>query len=633
MAKFTVNTPTGAVSVEAPSRDAALDHVLNTSGPNVSTLGSLGRGAVGMLPLGDQAYAGIAGAVEHKPYLQERQELNQEIAADKEENPGARLAGQALGVAAPIVATGGLAAPETLLGAAGQGALFGGAYGAGNAIDTLASGGSGAKAAGDVAIGAGLGAAGGAAAQGLGNLLGSGAEAVKNSQVGQRLQAENVSKALGLAPGALKALGNEAGTTPEAAVQGIWKDIQNLPGLPENFVHPTGSINEKVGMLRNIQQQAGEAIGGVRKAAGAATADSFPEGAAAIKDLTALAQDNVGLPSEGIIKGAATNLQAMAEKGKLDFDRMTSLRSNIGEAVHSDVPGSHQVYKVFSQHLDGALDRLGDTPGIDKTAFQAAKKAYATTSKLIPLMQRGAGREASGTGGGLSNLLGIGGTLMGHPAAAVAPVAHEMQKVAAPQMIHNLMLGGLPDAGIAGAAPLAGAQIASSQMSTNPDTTPKSAATDLHLQHPALARYVETFKRNAANAKDPGEAAKSEAITAFKLSQTDPNFVDAQQKSNEAPHATNMAAGGVVPGDLSQNKDTSVLSRLKDNFGKPIPGFGSSLPGLEKVTHDIVSPPQAEPAQVVRTAAPDNFHKSFNPQFEEQLRAYITKSKEGQDAK
>src|ERR1019366_7215769 len=132
-----------------------------------TALGAAGCGAAGMLPMGEQAYSAIAGASENKPYLQERQELEKEIAADKANHGVARVAGQAAGVVAPALLTGGASAPEGLLGAAGQGAVVGAGFGAGNAIDTLASGGSGMKAAGDVALGAGMGAAGGAIGQKL----------------------------------------------------------------------------------------------------------------------------------------------------------------------------------------------------------------------------------------------------------------------------------------------------------------------------------------------------------------------------------------------------------------------------------------------------------------------------------
>lgn len=552
---------------------------------DVSQFGSFGRGAASMLPLGKQAYAGVASLAENKPYTQERQELEQEIGQDKEQAPAAHYAGEAAGLIAPIVATGGLAAPESLLGAAGQGALFGGAFGAGNAVDTLAGGGSGAKAAGDVALGAGVGAAGGAAGQALTGLLGEGAEAVKNSEIGQRLRAENISKALGLSPGALKALGKETGSTPEAAIQGVWKDVQDLPGLPENFVHPTGNINEKLWTLQQIKDQAGQHIGQVREMGGAATSGNFPEGMAAAKDLANQAENYVGIPdgSQEAMKAIATQLQSAENAGKLDFNQMSQIRSAVGDQVRRDVPGSHQIYRTLSQHLDNSLDRMGDTAGIDKSAFQEARKAYATTSKLIPLMRRGAAREASGTGGGLSNLLGIGGTLMGHPSAAIAPVAHEVQKIAAPEMIHNIMLGGIGNApqAVAGAIPRMAAQAAGAQ---SPEMDKRKTVNDFVMS-----------QRSPAAAKQASEAAQMKEP---------PTGIEPQ----------NMAEGGLV-------------SRLK-NIG-PVDGFGSTLDGLQSVADKISPPP---PVMPVRTTPEPQFHQPFNPQMEEQLKAYLLRGKGDNDA-
>lgn len=591
MDNFTVTTPSGkTVQVQAASERDAMLHAMGSEPSDVSTMGSFGRGALSMLPLGNQAYAGVASLAQNEPYTQERKELTQEQVQDKEQNPGATLAGKATGLIAPIVATSGLAAPETLLGAAAQGAGVGGLFGAGNAIDTLAGGGSGTKAAGDVALGAGFGAAGGAAGHALQGLLGEGAEAVKNSDIGQRLQAENISKALGLGPGALKALGKETGSTPEAAIHGVWQDIQGLPGLPEDFVHPTGNINEKLGMLQAIKDRAGKEIGAARSAGGAATTADFPEGMQAAKDLVNQSENYVGIPdgSQESMKAIAAQLQAAQNAGKLNFDQMSQIRSAVGDQVRRDVPGSHQIYRTLSNNLDNALDRIGDSANIDKGAFQAARKAYSTTSKLIPLMQRGAGREASGTGGGLSNLLGIGGTLMGHSPAAIAPVAHEVQKIAAPEMLHNIMLGGLGTEALNGVLPQAGAQAAASQ---SPELEKQRVVNDyvMSQRSPAAAKQASD---NAAKARENPVAQKPQ----------------------------NMAAGGVV----SQIKDALTATG-------PAAGFTSTLEGLQNVAHDEVHPPPESPVPVRTAAIPQQFHQPFNPQMVEQLKAYLLSTKDKND--
>lgn len=249
MAIFQVKTPTGTVPVEAISSDAALDKVLGDNGSDVSSLGSFGRGITSMLPLGEQAYSGIAGAVEHKPYLQERQELGQEIAQDKEENPGARLAGQATGVIAPALLTGGALAPESLLGAVGQGAAIGGGFGAGNAIDTLASGGNGVTAVKDVALGVGTGAAGGAAAKGLsallGKFLGGAGNKLEAEAAGNAIPHPTVAPLEEAVPGGTVTQMPSA-TIPMGAPSGISSLASTTPEMASEAHIPAGAANPTV---------------------------------------------------------------------------------------------------------------------------------------------------------------------------------------------------------------------------------------------------------------------------------------------------------------------------------------------------------------------------------------------------
>src|SRR6266446_3663669 len=143
-----------------------------TPSEETTALGAAGRGAVGMIPLGTQAYSAVAGLAENKPYLQERQEVEKEIQADIANHEPARLAGQATGLVVPTILSGGATAPASMAEAAGQGAIMGAGFGAGNAIDTLAAGQGPAKAIGEAALGTGLGAVGGAVGQKLAGLVG-----------------------------------------------------------------------------------------------------------------------------------------------------------------------------------------------------------------------------------------------------------------------------------------------------------------------------------------------------------------------------------------------------------------------------------------------------------------------------
>ena len=93
---------------------------------STSMLGAAGRGAAEMLPLGKQAYAGIESVVDKTSYTDERKELETDIEADKMNHPGSRLAGQAAGVIAPALLTGGTSTAAIV----GQGAAMGAGFGA-----------------------------------------------------------------------------------------------------------------------------------------------------------------------------------------------------------------------------------------------------------------------------------------------------------------------------------------------------------------------------------------------------------------------------------------------------------------------------------------------------------------------
>src|SRR5262245_24421984 len=161
-------------------------------GEETTAAGAAGRGAAGMVPLGEQAYSAVAGLTEGKPYVQERKELEEEVKKDIAIHPVARMAGQAAGLAAPALVTGGASVPESLLGAAGQGAAIGAGFGAGKAIDTLTEGGGGSKAATDLAIGTALGAAGGAAGQKIAGLVGKLSPALERYAAGKAMQASGM---------------------------------------------------------------------------------------------------------------------------------------------------------------------------------------------------------------------------------------------------------------------------------------------------------------------------------------------------------------------------------------------------------------------------------------------------------
>jgi len=104
-----------------------------------------------------------------------------------------------------------------------------------------------------------------------------------------------------------------------------------------------------------------------------------------------------------------------------------------------------------------------------------------------------------------------------------------------------------------------------------PQKSPMNSPTSLNVNHPALAPWKATFDKNAATAKDAGEAQKSQAVTDFVLSQRDPAYAAAKQKASDEPVAENsqdnlrMAEGGIVPMDKREliEEHESLVENLK----------------------------------------------------------------------
>lgn len=649
MAKFTIHQPSGqAITVDAGSQAEALDKVLSLGdGPDVSSLGSFGRGAASMIPLGEQAYAGIAGLAEHKPYLQERQELNKEIEADKEQNPGARLAGQAAGIVAPIALTAGVAAPETLLGAAGQGALFGGAFGAGNAIDTLAGGGSGANAAKDVALGAGLGAAGGTAGKYAGEILGglgrkAAVGAAKLGETGEPAVAPAAAKAASELSSTAEPIAAKSAAAPTVqAKQGFFpspeelraeilagnlggspRQLRAMPGkdlvatlnhmgdvikansTPENpLIGMTDRYSDRLNKFVALQNKAGKTIG------------DFIEKSNVPPIPTADIANNITSSAKFLNPSDQAQLQSVLDElekyskadntpGAISFKRLQQLKGDLGDTAFKGQgnPVLQGAYHVVSDIQDNELDKLG--PAINKPDFTKAKEAYQVAARAIPMLRMATARSLAK---GYSSFgTPLAALVTGHPVAALGSILKEPLQRAA-----GAVAFGTPEVGeaLASVPSAVGAQAAKA-------APVAESVTDVHLNHPAMAPWRDIFAKNAAQAKDPAEIAKSRAVTDFTLSQRDPAYPKAKQTATETPmqEPKKMADGGLV-------------SNSPDALG--------NLHGLQQVANEIARPTvPMEPTTPVRTAAPkDEMHQPFNSQLEERLKAFLMKSQEEDDAK
>lgn len=549
------------------------------SADDTTALGAAGRGAVGMLPMGNQAYSAIAGAAEKKPYLQERQELEKEIASDAENHEPSRLVGQAAGIAAPALLTGGSSVPESLLGAAGQGAAVGAGFGAGNAIDTLASGGSGVKAAGDVALGAGLGAAGGAIGQ---KLAGAAESAVPGIET---YAAKKAASAVGMGS-------DKLGNMSQQELIDTGKML-----MDKGIVKQGASTQEMFDTAKGLHEQYGDKIGQIGNQATdlGLTADTKPMLDALQEKFQAA--DALQNPDERkaalFYKRGAADILAMAKQNgaervgpdivKADmapsfvtFDQLQQLKKSYGNSAFENGavknPAAADIYGQLSAGQKAIVNKASGNPNLPNDL----KDAMSGYSKLYPVvdgLQDVLGRERAGnmpTKGfgmigklvgqmpGQSNpainaLTSLGLMGAGHPLWGIGAATATMQNPRAMSTMAQGVANAIP--GIAGKLPMVGAQlggVASAQnmgetkpIHTNDSTlkTPgNNAPTTVNVNHPALAPWKQTFQKNAAQAKDAGEVQKSQAVTDFVLSQRDPSYAAAKQKMSDNPVTENSDA-------------------------------------------------------------------------------------------
>lgn len=567
---------------------------------NTTTLGAAGRGAVGMIPLGEQGYAAADAMTGNKPYLQARQELDREIASDKENHPVARVAGQAAGVIAPALLTAGASAPESLAAAAGEGAALGTGFGAGNAIDTLAKGGSGTQAAADVALGAATGAAGGAAGRGLGSLFSKGASALEDTALEKSMEAMRVSP---------KILGN---MTPEKYLES--QHMVNNLGLA------TGEPADMLAKAQTALDSFGHKIGAVGDQADALGLTLKDPGIVArpigdkMAQLTDMA-DPDAVAAMNKYKAGYASLQALTNKypNGIPWDELQRLKSGYGNIAFKSGEVASQpaadVYFALKDGMQSIADSAQDNPELGQD-LKDSLKGYNLLSPIVDGLKSKVGAARAGQGGGGMGSMVVGGAMLPSRPFMGARILARGAGSIAPESVAKAATGAAEAmSNVAGAAPGVGAQVAGAAMSPvpvqqnmgktmpingqgTPAPTPvKNPATaGPNLDHPALAAWKSTFQKNAAAAKDPAEVEKSNAVTDFTLSQRDPAYAAAKQKAADSPvsapnrtdqEPVKMADGGTVlarsteaPGegfntDMADKLKKFVMDRKEKRYGQP----------------------------------------------------------------
>ncbi len=627
-----------------------------------STLGAAGRGAVSMVPLGEQAYAGIESLVDKAPYIDKRRELERDIEADKANHPTARLAGQAAGLIAPALLTGGASVPESLGGALGEGAVIGGSFGAGNAIDAVAGGGDAKDVAKNIVGGAALGAAGGGAGKILGKFFARApsleTEAIEGGiphpTFNPTPSVDEASTTMGIGKmmpmGETKGAVAMAGNAPEVpsmslptvnktlaggssspvqdlpisdnelrarmlvqTLGGTARQIRKLPGKDlvqtlnkmgdvfeeNNLLSPMDRFNARMKKFQELHDRAGKTIGDTIDSANIQPIQVQP-----MIDALAGARKFPSPLQEQQLKAAAEQMKRYAgPDGSLSFQRLHQLKVDLGKEAFEGQgdPILQAAYHVVGNTQDAALETVAKQ--VNKPAFDKAKAAYQATERALPMLRMANAKS-------LVNKPSLTELLSGHPIAAASGLIKEpLTRVA------NTV-------GFKVAGAINPASIGESLSNVGPNAAASGAA--LNIDHPVLAQWKPMFQKNAMNAKNPGEVEKSHAVTDFILSQRDPGYAAARKKMVDEPisEAQNqpigMAEGGIV-------------ADLKENFGKPVPGFGSTLEGLANVMKGAKNTPvPMENKLPVQTEKTPKFNEPFNSDFSDKLRAFLEEKDDAQ---
>jgi hypothetical protein len=564
-----------------------------------TALGAAGRGAVGMIPLGEQAYSAVSGMDDSKPYLKAREELEKEIEADKANHPVARLAGQAAGIAAPALLTGGASAPASMAEAAGEGAMVGAGFGAGNAIDTLASGGSGEKAAGDVALGTALGAGGGALGRKLAGMAGEAVPAV------EKFAARKAAQGVGMGS-------DELGNMTEQELIDTGKML-----MDKNIVKQGASTQEMFNTAKALHEGYGEHIGQIGNQATelGLTTDTKPlldalgekykaaselanpdERKAAIWYKRGMA-DILAMANRNGAERIAPDITTEQPGSFLTFDQLQKLKKSYGNSAFENGmvknPAAADVYGQLSAGQKAIVNKAADNPNLP-TDLKDAMTGYSKMYPVVSGLQDVLGRERAGNmpakgfgmmgkmvgqlpGQGdpkINALTSLGLLGMGHPMWAVGAATATLQNPRAMSAMAQGAAKAIPEVAeklptiasqIAGGEAHGGAMHHMAEKATEqgfhhtaenaihqnmgetkpvhpssapaPQGEPKSA-TAVNIDHPDMAPWKPVFQRNAAKATDDGEKNKANAITDFILSQRDPAYAEAKQKMADSPAKT-----------------------------------------------------------------------------------------------
>ena len=216
--------------------------------------------------------------------------------------------------------------------------------------------------------------------------------------------------------------------------------------LIPNLIEPMDSANSKFAKVLDAHDAAGKDIGKIVDNATKGTKGAFPEADATIGQLRDAAKNYYQVDGGDLaLQKTAERLEGLQKDGKLDFDRLSQVKSAIGKGFNKTEvpPGTEEIYGILNDGIDKVIDRLStENPDLGEN-FGRLKQVYTVTSRLLPAMSRTAAREVSGNsvgGGVMSKLIpsAIGGAIGGPAGAAIGAGAKYLQEAVAPDLGKNL---------------------------------------------------------------------------------------------------------------------------------------------------------------------------------------------------
>lgn len=202
--------------------------------------------------------------------------------------------------------------------------------------------------------------------------------------------------------------------------------------------------------------------------------------------------------------------------GAISFDGLHALKGDIGGQAFNGQgnPALQSAYHIISDLQDDLMQHAG--PQVNMPAFNAAKEAYMTASRALPMLKMATARSLSK--GYSSYGKPLGSLISGHPLDAVGdllkePIERALQSTAF-RATHGPL--GNTSAGLGNAATKAATYAAP------------------NLAHPAMAQFKPQFQAALQGVTDPAMREKTIATTDYVLQQNNPAYAQAKQAAAES---------------------------------------------------------------------------------------------------